>query len=146
MIRVETYEDPGDEDHPLIHESIKELCQSTFHDQGQTDGALTLVITSDEKLRDLKLRYLKKDQYTDVIAFNLSSDGEPIDAEVYVSYERVKENAENFKQSLDHELKRIIIHGILHLCGYDDDTKEKKAIMTSNEDRLIDINTKRVVA
>ena len=145
MIRVETYEDPGDEDHPLIYESIEKLCENTFHDQGHRDAALSLVITSDEKLRDLKFQYFKKDQYTDVIAFNLSKDEEPIDAEVYVSYDRVKENARTFKQSLDHELKRVIIHGILHLCGYDDHTKEKKEIMTSNEDRLIALNTKKVV-
>tara|TARA_Y100000588_G_C13875253_1_gene762078 strand:- start:191 stop:631 length:441 start_codon:yes stop_codon:yes gene_type:complete len=146
MIKVETYEDPGDEDHPLVYESIEQLCQNTFLDQGHKEASLTLIITSDEKLRDLKFEYFNKDQYTDVIAFNLSEDKKNIDAEVYVSYDRVKDNAQTFKQSLDHELKRVIIHGILHLCGYDDDTKEKKEIMTSNEDRLIALNKNQVIA
>ena len=106
MIRVETYEDPGDEDHPLIYESIEKLCENTFHDQGHRDAALSLVITSDEKLRDLKFQYFKKNQYTDVIAFNLSKDEEPIDAEVYVSYDRVKSNA--IKSAKKFDIQHIL--------------------------------------
>ena len=144
MIVVKTYEDKEDDDHPLDVQSVEELCKSVFTDQGHADASLRLIITDDESLRKLKKEYFKQDIYTDVIAFNLSDKDELIDSEVYVSIDRVLENSSKFKQSFDNELKRVIVHGILHICGLRDGTSKERDEMTLNEDRLIEAHASRV--
>ena len=89
----------------------------------------------DNALRLMKKEYFNQDLYTDVIAFNIEED--PFEGEIYISHQRVKENAEKYKQSFHRELKRVIIHGALHLCGYDDQTSEEKSVMTSMEENYL---------
>ena len=80
----------------------------------------------------IEKEYFNQDVYTDVIAFNIDED--PFEGELYISYDRVKDNAEKFNDSFEGEFKRILIHGTLHLCGFDDQTKEDKSRMTSMEE------------
>ena len=105
------------------------------------DSQLNIIITNDEFLRQLKKDFFDVDVYTDVISFNLENKGEPIDGEIYISLERVIENAIEFGISSNSELKRIIIHGVLHLIGYDDKTKEEKMIMTNLENKFLETNS-----
>lgn len=79
---------------------------------------------------------MNHDFYTDIITFNLSETGD-IEGEVYISVERVKENAIKLQSSLKEELHRVIFHGILHLCGYKDKTKEEEQEMRRQENRLL---------
>ena len=80
----------------------------------------------------MKKEYFNQDVYTDIIAFNIDED--PFEGELYISHDRVSDNAKKFNQTFEGELKRILIHGTLHLCGFDDQTKEDKSKMTSMEE------------
>ncbi len=92
------------------------------------------VFCTDNYLLDLNQKFLNHDTYTDILTFTLSLPGEPIASEIYISAERVEENARSMGVSFKEELFRVMIHGLLHLCGYEDDTMEKKMAMRSRED------------
>ena len=83
------------------------------------------------------MKYFNQNYYTDVIAFNLNNQDEDIVGEIYVSIDDIKQNAEKFNVTFNNEFKRIIIHGLLHIIGYDDDTQNKKEIMTSFENKYM---------
>ena len=87
----------------------------------------------------MKNQYFQQNLLTDVITFNLEEDGDPIEGEIYISLNRVSENAIKFKQDIGIELKRVIIHGILHLLGYDDQTPEEEKIMIQMEDHYLSL-------
>ena len=91
------------------------------------------------KLLKLKKQYFQIDVLTDIITFNLEENGDPIEGEIYISLNRVSENAMEYKQDPDRELKRVIIHGFLHLLGYDDQTAEEKKAMTNLEDHYLNL-------
>ena len=126
----------------IIHNcNIINLCSSVLSHYSINNSQLNIIVTNDEFLRQLKKEFFDVDVYTDVISFNLENKGEPIDGEIYISLERVKENAIEFGISSNSELKRIIIHGVLHLIGYDDKTKEEKMIMTDLENKFLETNS-----
>ena len=85
------------------------------------------------------------DVYTDVITFNLEDEGEPLEGEIYISWDRVKENAKIFKVDLDKELQRMIIHSSLHLVGYEDNTIDTKSKMTQLEDKYLSLNSEALL-
>jgi len=99
-------------------------------------GPVEFIFCSDEKLLDINRKYLNHDFYTDIITFQYEQAPE-ISGDIYISVDRVKENAEAFKESFDRELKRVMIHGVLHLLGFRDSTKEEKEDMRRREDELI---------
>tara|TARA_B000000475_G_C15916311_1_gene414683 strand:+ start:142 stop:426 length:285 start_codon:yes stop_codon:yes gene_type:complete len=82
----------------------------------------------------MKNEYFNQDLYTDVIAFNLNDSSEDLEGEIYISFEAIKINSDLYKTNINNELQRIVIHGTLHLIGYEDNTKEKKDEMTKMED------------
>ena len=84
-----------------------------------------------------RVDYFDVDQYTDVIAFNLEDDGKQIEGEIYISIDDVLENSKLFSTSFDNEFKRVFIHGILHLIGYDDNNKKNIKIMRKLEDKYL---------
>ena len=113
--------------------SFNKICENIFRDKNHEEANITLILSGDEKLRELKNTFFQQDIFTDVITFNLEETGDPIEGEIYISLERVKENARKFKQNVDMELRRVIIHGCLHLMGFDDQTSEDKKEMTRLE-------------
>ena len=101
---------------------------------------INFVLVDDKYLNKLKKKYFNQDYYTDVISFNLEDKNYPIDGEIYISIDRIILNAEKYNCSLNSELKRIIIHGLLHLSGYNDITKHEKENMTNLENKYMDQN------
>ena len=116
---------------------LNSTCNNILNDKDQNTATISIILTNDKKLLQLKNKYFQQDVLTDVITFNLEEDGDPIDGEIYISLNRVSENAREFKQNIERELKRVIIHGILHLLGYDDQTLKEKETMTRLEDHYL---------
>jgi probable rRNA maturation factor len=116
---------------------LKAFLKEIFLKEGKAGGAISYIFCSDEFLLDINKRFLNHDYYTDIITFNLSSPGKAINGEVYISTDRVKENALNFDQFFNTELHRVIFHGILHLCGYKDKTQEEQRVMRKKEDEYL---------
>ena len=112
-------------------------CKNILNDNNQDTATISIILSNDEKLRQLKKQYFRKDVLTDVISFNLEEKGNPVEGEIYISINRVSENAKKYKQDIRIELKRVIIHGYLPLLGYDDQTPEEKKTMTCLEDRYL---------
>jgi rRNA maturation RNase YbeY len=101
-------------------------------------GSLNIIFCSDEHLLGINRDFLQHDYYTDIITFDLSpSSKAPLEAELYISVDRVKENASSLGQPFYRELHRVIFHGLLHLMGYKDKQKKDQALMREMEDRLL---------
>ena len=101
--------------------------------EGATVGDLNFIFCSDKFLLEKNKTYLQHNSLTDIITFNYS-DKHNISGDVFISIDRVKENALLFSESFENELKRVIIHGVLHLLGYKDKSKKEKTIMRNKED------------
>lgn len=95
---------------------------------------LHYIFCSDLFLLDLNKKYLNHNTYTDIITFTLSNADEPIVSDIYISTDRVKENAADLESSFTMEIHRVIFHGSLHLCGYSDKTKSETKEMREKED------------
>lgn len=98
---------------------------------------LNYIFCSDEYLHKINVDYLDHDTFTDIITFDNSEDEISIEGDIFVSVDRVKENSQTLNTVFDEELKRVIVHGLLHLCGYDDHSVEDKAEMRRLEGEYI---------
>ena len=103
-------------------------------------GDLTYVFCDDAYLHKLNLQFLNHDTLTDIISFD-NSLGKQIHGEIYISVERVKENARTYQVAFLEELHRVIIHGVLHFCGYKDKTKKQQETMSCKENEALDLRT-----
>lgn len=116
----------------LLKRWIKKMVEKKKRETGE----IAFVFCSDDYLLKINKQYLNHDTYTDIITFDYSK-GEPtmpVSGDIFISIDRVKENAITFSKSFEEELHRVIIHGTLHLLGYADKTKAAKAEMTKQED------------
>ena len=116
---------------------INKTCEEILLNNGHKNADISFIITTDTKLSELKKMFFNKDVLTDVISFNLEENGKTIEGEVYISLQRVEENAIKFGEDLMSELKRVIIHGSLHLIGLNDKTTNEKKRMTNLENNYI---------
>ena len=97
---------------------------------------LNFIFCSDEYLHKINVEYLNHDNYTDVITFPYS-EGKIIEGDIFISIERIRENANKFNVDFNNELHRVMIHGVLHLLGYFDKTPNDKALMTQKENEYL---------
>ena len=118
-------------------EQIKKLVLNILSKKNLINIKLSIIFTNRKFLSKMKKKYFNVNQYTDVIAFNLEDSNNSLDGEIYISIADVKENAKLFSQSFSQEFKRVIIHGSLHLIGYNDSTKEEVTLMRSLEDEYL---------
>ena len=99
---------------------------------------LGYVFCSDDFLLEINQQFLKHDTLTDIVTFDYT-EGKLLNGEIYISTDRVAENAEEFGVSFNTELRRVIIHGVLHMCGYGDKTEEDKEHMRAKENQYLDL-------
>jgi len=116
--------------------NIKAFIETIFSKEKKALDNIHYIFCSDEYLLQINRDFLQHDYYTDIITFDLS-DGAEIASEVYVSVDRVKDNAQAEKTSFEKEMLRVLFHGALHLCGYKDKKKDDIALMRKKEDQYI---------
>jgi len=102
--------------------------------EGYILTSLNYVICDDAYLLEINNNFLQHDTFTDIITFDLSTKTNLIEGEIYVSWERVRENAPLFHTSVQKEFRRVLLHGLLHLCGHGDGSKKEKEAMRASED------------
>jgi rRNA maturation RNase YbeY len=113
---------------------IKTTLITLFKKEGKKLAELQYIFVADSRLLEINREFLHHDFYTDIITFPLSESRQPIIGEIYISVDRVRENAREFGTTIKMELLRVIFHGALHLCGYKDKTPKDQAIMRKKED------------
>lgn len=111
--------------------------KETAAEYGKKTGDIAYIFCSDERILEVNKQYLEHDYYTDIITFDYS-EGKVISGDIFISIDTVRTNAREFGVSFEQELNRIIIHGILHLCGQDDKTPELRLEMTRKENLAIE--------
>lgn len=99
---------------------------------------LNYIFCDDKYLHQINLEYLSHDTYTDIITFDNSEEDKMIESDIFISIERVRENAVKFKTSFENELYRVLVHGVLHLLGYPDKSPEEAKIMRQKEQKALE--------
>jgi probable rRNA maturation factor len=117
-------------------EKIREFLNEVIITEEKVLGDLNFVFTSDERLLEINKEFLRHNYFTDVISFE-NNNGRIVNGEIYISIERVRENAVKYKTKVRLEIIRVMIHGLLHLCGYRDETEEERKIMTGRQEGLV---------
>ena len=123
-------------------QSLKDWIDYAVKNEQCFTGNLSYIFCSDEYLWNMNKQYLGHDYYTDIITFDYVED-KYVSGDMFISYDRVCDNAENFNVSRETELLRVMIHGVLHLVGYDDLTDEQEAEIHKMEDFYIDVYNKK---
>ena len=121
-------------DFKLQNESkIETWIKSIIEENDKKLTNLNFILTTDEEVHRINKQYLQHDTYTDIITFPMSDD-DVIEGDIFVSIDRIKDNAKKLEVTFENELHRVLIHGVLHLIGYDDTTPELKTAMRAAED------------
>ncbi len=107
--------------------------------EGGSIAAVNFIFCTDAHLLKLNTQYLHHNTLTDIVTFQHSAPGEPLEGDVFISVPRVKQNARAYKVEFDDELSRVIIHGVLHLLGYKDKSASQKAKMRQKEDAYLSL-------
>jgi len=121
--------------------SKKQICrwlEEVILIENRITGDINLVLTSDDLLLQYNIKYLNTDSLTDIISFNFSEENKIISGDIYISIDRVRENAKKYKVTIEEELVRLFIHGILHLIGYNDLSVKEKRGMTALENKYLE--------
>ena len=119
---------------PAVTKCVKALVKQELREIGD----ITFVFCDDNYLHKINLEFLDHDTYTDIITFDYSVGNEVI-SEIYISIDRVAENAKKYSQTFENEIHRVMIHGVLHLCGYNDKLAEDKQIMRDKENHYLSL-------
>ena len=115
---------------------LRRWLTSVARDHGHSVNEIAFVLLSDDALLEFNRRYLQHDDYTDVITFD-GQTGTGVSGDVLMSHDRIRENARSFGASAQHELRRVMVHGLLHLLGHSDKSPAKKDAMRALEDKYL---------
>ncbi len=116
--------------------------QKILEENSKSVGDLNYIFCSDDYLLKINQEHLDHDYFTDIITFDNSESEDEIEADIYISVDRVKENSEHQDVTFENELSRVMTHGLLHLFGYSDKTDEEKKVMREKEDACISLQKK----
>ena len=119
--------------------ALKAFMGTLFKKEKTRLGELNYIFCSDDYLLQINRQFLNHDFYTDIVSFDLSEPGQPLNAEIYISVDRIRDNAKEFGSSFKKELHRVIFHGALHLCGYSDKKTKQQQIMRKMEDKYLSL-------
>lgn len=117
--------------------AVVSVIRDVLRDHNREEDKINIILTTDDYLHSLNLTYLKHDYLTDILTFSYK-EGSPIEADIFISIERAMENATTHNVSLEEELNRLMIHGILHCCGHNDDTISEKEKMRHSEEHYLE--------
>ncbi len=106
--------------------------------ENKIPGVISYIFCSDQYLHELNVKYLNHDTLTDIITFDYC-EKKSVNGDLFISIDRIKENSKKFNNSIENELHRVMIHGILHLCGYKDKTTEDQNVMSAKEDFYLNL-------
>lgn len=124
-------------DFELSNESYYQQWLSTvIFSENKVEGEISYIFCDDDYLHKINLEYLQHDTLTDVISFDYTV-GNELHGDIFISTERVADNAKDFNVSFENELKRVIVHGLLHFCGYNDKSEIDEAMMRDKEEEKI---------
>src|SRR4051794_30042594 len=125
---------------PALNQKIKlkQFIKHIFSSEGKKFDTINFIFCSDAHLLSMNQQFLQHDYFTDILTFDLSKNNAAINGEIYISIDRVKENATTHNANYLDELRRVIFHGVLHLCGYLDKTKSEKSLMTEKENYYLE--------
>lgn len=116
---------------------LRNWIKSTVEENQYKLAVINYIFTSDNHLLTINKEYLDHDTYTDVITFNQSTDPKILEADIYISIERIKENAKKLNLPTNDELHRVMIHGVLHLLGFTDKEESEKEVMRKKENHYL---------
>jgi probable rRNA maturation factor len=119
--------------------AVKQWVKATIEAEGSKLKELNYIFCSDQYLLQINQQYLDHDTYTDIVTFDNSETDGLIEGDIFISIDRIRENAVKFNSGKANELHRVIIHGALHLLGYQDKKAENKKIMTGKEDHYLNL-------
>ena len=120
----------------IAEAEVSAWVKSTAATYNKVVGDINYIFVDDETMLDINRRFIGHDYYTDHIGFDYSED-DALSGDIYISLDTVKTNAEKFGATFDEELRRVIIHGLLHLCGLRDKTDEERQQMQNAEDKAL---------
>ena len=120
------------------HDRLRGWVQAALHDQGVSHAALSIVLVDDPAIRQINAQHLGHDYATDVITFPLSAAGDPeLAGEIVISTQTAQATAALLELSAEHELALYTVHGVLHLCGFDDQDEESRRVMDVEQTRIV---------
>tara|TARA_B100001175_G_scaffold313256_1_gene320554 strand:- start:41 stop:475 length:435 start_codon:yes stop_codon:yes gene_type:complete len=134
MIEINIFKEFEDIDFHKNH--IVQLINLSLEGTKYTQVKINLIFCDNDKLNSFKREYFNDDVLTDIVTFPIKNDND-LEAEIYISIEMAKINADEYNVSLNNEISRLIIHGVLHLIGFNDDKKDAKKIMFSKQEEII---------
>ncbi|WP_046743460.1 rRNA maturation RNase YbeY [Kordia zhangzhouensis] len=117
-------------------EKIEEWIQRVITSEGKKEGDINYIFCDDEYLHKLNVEFLNHDTLTDIISFD-NTVGKELHGDIFISIERVADNANEYNVSFEEELHRVMIHGVLHYCGYKDKSASEQKVMTAKEDEKL---------
>ena len=117
---------------------VRQWIVDAIKNEGKKTGDITYIFCSDEYLLTMNQQYLQHDDYTDVITFDYT-EGDRVSGDIFISFERVLDNSIQLKTTPEDELHRVMIHGVMHLCGYKDKQPKERANMTVKENQYLGV-------
>ncbi len=122
----------------FLKKIVREIAKKIALEEQKNIKSVNIIFCSDNYLLEINKEYLNHDYFTDIITFDYAQDNQ-ITSDIFISVDRIVENASLIKVTVLQELYRIIIHGLLHLCGYEDDTNDKRYNMSLREDYYLSL-------